>query len=204
MPEAEFFGQFGLIAFRNFLERDFCDDLCLEIRNADKELGKSRSIHLPGEVVNEEKRKRKEATNFPINGDQPLAGKLHSVLSDIETQYQVELNDVQPPKYCMYETGDFYGIHIDSGDHKNIAEDAKQRKISAIIFLNEESREPEEGKYCGGNLTFYGLNQNEAFAKFGLPLVGEQGMLITFPPTLPHEVTPVTSGERFTIATWFI
>ena len=68
----------------------------------------------------------------------------------------------------------------------------------------EESLIPVDGKYCGGNLTFYGLMDNETFGKFGLPLVGEPGMLITFPPNLGHEVTEVTSGERFTIATWYI
>jgi predicted 2-oxoglutarate/Fe(II)-dependent dioxygenase YbiX len=123
------------------------------------------------------------------------------VVPQIEKQYAVSIDNVQMPKFCLYENGDFYGIHVDNSPLEKAAADAKERKVSAIIFLNEESREPEKGKYCGGNLTFYGLNENEAFAKFGLPLVGEQGMLITFPPTLPHEVTKVTAGERFTIAT---
>ncbi len=204
MPRAEFFKQFGLIAFRNFLERDFCRTLREDIRKAEKEKGKYRDIHSGEDILNEEFKSRSEATRFESNINEKVSKCLLEILPDVSQHFDVEIHDIQTPIYCLYETGDSYGIHVDAGEHENIPDEAQRRKVSAIIFLNEESREPEEGKYCGGNLTFYGLNQNEAFAKFGMPLVGEQGMLITFPPTLPHEVTPVTSGERFTIATWFI
>jgi predicted 2-oxoglutarate/Fe(II)-dependent dioxygenase YbiX len=29
-------------------------------------------------------------------------------------------------------------------------------------------------------------------------------MLLAFRPELPHEVTPVTHGERFTIVSWYL
>jgi len=204
MPSADFFEQFGLIALRNFLDRDFCDELCEEIKNSPKGKGKFRNLHTGDDVIDEEVKKRSESTEFSQDFFQTVSSKLGDLIPKIEKQYEVELEGVQPPKFCLYETGDFYGFHIDAGEHENIADDAKERKVSAIIFLNEESRVPIDGSYCGGNLTFYGLMENETFGKFGLPLVGEPGMLITFPPTLGHEVTEVTAGERYTIATWFV
>jgi len=32
---------------------------------------------------------------------------------------------------------------------------------------------------------------------------GEAGTLVAFPSETTHEVTPVTSGERFSIASWY-
>ena len=204
MPSAEFFKQFGLIAFRNFLERDFCDEIREEIRGSSMAKGTFRNLRSGKDVLDEEVKKRRESSQLSLNAAKNIIGKLTEIIPTIEKQYDLQLKGVQPPKFCLYQTGDFYGAHLDGGEHEQISRDAKKRKVSAIMFLNEESREPEEGSYCGGNLTFYGLNDNKAFAKFGLPLVGEQGMLITFPPTLVHEVTEVTSGERYSIATWFI
>jgi predicted 2-oxoglutarate/Fe(II)-dependent dioxygenase YbiX len=34
-------------------------------------------------------------------------------------------------------------------------------------------------------------------------LAGEQSLLVGFKSDVKHEVTPVTSGERFTLVTWF-
>ncbi len=204
MPTVEFFKQLGLIGFRKFLEPDFCDELCEEIKNASPQKGKYRKLCTGEDVLNEEVKKRSETMNLSDVHHRTIKEKLSTLIPEIESQYNVSLEDVQPPKFCLYETGDFYSYHIDGGDHPNMQKEVKQRKVSAIIFLNEETREPTNKRYCGGNLTFYGLVQNEIFGRFGLPLVGEKGMLITFPPTLGHEVTEVTAGERFTIATWFI
>jgi len=204
MPTVEFFKQFGLVAFRDFLDRDFCDELCREIKDSSKQRGNFRNLHTGEDVVDEEVKKRSEVVNPENDLMEKVAKKLNELRPEIEKRYKVKPEGVQPPRFCLYEKGDFYRLHVDSGEHENIASEARQRKVSAIIFLNEESREPKEGSYCGGNLTFYGLNDNEIFGKFGLPLVGERGMLITFPPTLAHEVTEVTSGERYSVATWFI
>ena len=38
----------------------------------------------------------------------------------------------------------------------------------------------------------------------GFPLRGQTGLLIAFPSGLPHEVRPVTRGERLTVVTWFV
>jgi len=76
-----------------------------------------------------------------------------------------------------------YKFHTDAG-HTN-----KNRMISAIICLNSN--------YDGGALHFPKFKQ-----KFKL---GER-QCVLFPSgyTHPHEVLPVTKGERKTLMTWFI
>jgi SM-20-related protein len=53
-------------------------------------------------------------------------------------------------------------------------------------------------------LTFYGLLGGEKGEKVGLPLVGEEGLLVAFKSNITHAVTPVTHGERFTVVTWLV
>jgi len=45
------------------------------------------------------------------------------------------------------------------------------------------------------------LNFYDQQGMYGLP--GETGLLVAFAAETLHEVSPVTSGERFTIISWF-
>lgn len=83
-----------------------------------------------------------------------------------------------------YESGDFYGWHMDSGKEKN-----SQRKLSISIQLSG----PEE--YEGGELQFL---------KGGHPLdmPKAQGTAIIFPSYIYHRVQPVISGSRMSIVGW--
>jgi hypothetical protein len=39
---------------------------------------------------------------------------------------------------------------------------------------------------------------------YGVPVIGEAGLLIAFGADMVHAVTPVTHGERYTIVSWFV
>ena len=73
-----------------------------------------------------------------------------------------------------------------------------------MLFLNGSSREPRPATYGGGSLTFYSLFEDPDSENLGVPLEAEPGLLVAFNAHLPHSVEPVTHGERFTIATWFV
>jgi SM-20-related protein len=73
-----------------------------------------------------------------------------------------------------------------------------------VVFLNDQAEEPSPLTYGGGTLTFYGLLGGEKGEKVGLPLVGEEGLLVAFKSNITHAVTPVTHGERFTVVTWLV
>ena len=95
-------------------------------------------------------------------------------------------------------------MHLDISPHAEAPAIINDRKVSIIIFVNQEGEDLEEGDYCGGNLTFYGLLDDPNWRNVGLPLESEAGLLIAFRPDTFHEVTPVTEGTRLTITTWFI
>ena len=101
----------------------------------------------------------------------------------------------------MYRPGGFYRPHRDVWTHADAPENMKRRKISVVIFLNGESASEED--YTGGKLAFFGLLQDPSFQECGLPLTGEAGLLIAFRSDLLHEVTPVMSGTRHTVVSWF-
>lgn len=84
----------------------------------------------------------------------------------------------------QYETGDFYGWHMDSGKAKN-----SQRKLSISVQLSS----PDE--YEGGELQFL---------KGGHPIdvPKTRGTAIIFPSYVFHRVQPVTSGRRMSIVGW--
>jgi len=212
MPAADFFNQFGFYTVRNFLDRDFCARVREEIGNATNREGGVIPYGETGEEIREHFKRRLEAEM-----SEETIGKIKRKLLDeipaVEENYGVELRDLQPLKFATYRTGDFYKAHVDRFNEKNTPEALKdippsahstERKVAVIIFLIDESKEPMEDAYCGGNLTFHGLMDNTVFGDYGLPIVGECGLLVTFPPVIMHEVTPVTFGHRYSIATWYI
>lgn len=203
MPEAEFFNQFGLYAVRDFLDPDFCASLCGEML-AGRHIAAVKINPLTGEEFSSKNKKRTDVSEIPVIYTETVSNKLLEQLSRIENHYGISLKNIQPPKFSIYKTGDFFAQHVDSYDGECSASPHGERKISAIIFLNEESQIEKAGAYTGGNLTFYGLVKTPAFKNYGMPLQSHSGMLITFPPDLVHEVTPVISGDRFTAITWFI
>jgi SM-20-related protein len=204
MPAAEFFKQFGLFTVRNFLSRAFCESLCREMSIAPMSKGTFLKLDSDTEIEDENIKRRSETIALSKESSETIRHELLNLKPEIEKHFQIELTDLQPLKFCIYKKGDFYKAHVDRTENNQASNDLRERKVSVILFLNEESLVKKKGAFSGGNLTFYGLMQNEAFAGFGLPLMSEPGMLIAFLPSQLHEVTPVTTGTRYTIVTWYI
>jgi len=76
--------------------------------------------------------------------------------------------------------------------------------VAAIIFLNGEGDPSASDAYRGGALTLYGLFEQSDAETLGFPLEAEEGLLITFPTDVMHEVRPVEAGERYTVVTWLV
>jgi SM-20-related protein len=119
--------------------------------------------------------------------------------AEIEAHFGVALAECEDPQFLRYEEGDFFVPHQD-GNTPMVWDDSRFRRISAVIFLSEKSAEPAEGTYGGGALMFHAPypNSGDRVAASAAP-----GSLVTFRAETTHEVTPVTHGVRYTIATWF-
>jgi SM-20-related protein len=113
----------------------------------------------------------------------------------VEKHFAVELKECEDPQFLRYREGDFFVAHQD-GNTGLLRLETEQRRISTVIFLSRESELPEDGDYCGGSLVFSNLRE-----RFHMP--AEPGTLVAFRSETTHEVTPVTYGERYAIASWY-
>ncbi len=118
----------------------------------------------------------------------------------IEAHFGIAVTECEDPQFLRYETGDYFVPHQD-GNTPMIWDDSRFRRISAVVFLSHKADEPAPDTYGGGALVFHGpytTAPDERVAASAAP-----GTLVTFRAETTHEVTPVTHGVRYTIATWF-
>jgi len=113
----------------------------------------------------------------------------------VEKHFAVTLNECEEPQFLRYREGDFFVAHQD-GNTGLLRLDTERRLISTVIFLSRESQTPEPDSYCGGSLVFSDLRNS-------FHMRAEPGTLVAFRSETTHEVTPVTHGERYSIASWY-
>jgi SM-20-related protein len=114
---------------------------------------------------------------------------------EIEKHFAVALSECEEPQFLRYREGDFFVAHQD-GNTGLLRLDTERRLISMIVFLSRESELPGPDVHCGGSLVFTNL-----YNRFRLST--EPGMFVAFRSETTHEVTPVTHGERYSIASWY-
>ena len=95
---------------------------------------------------------------------------------------------VAPPLLSRYEPGMRYGLHADNA-HIQIGSTTIRSDLACTIFLTEPDN------YDGGGLV---AHNGDVKAGFRLPA----GHAIVYPATLPHEVEPVTRGQRLAAFTF--
>lgn len=117
----------------------------------------------------------------------------------LEAHFGIAVTECEDPQFLRYETGDYFVPHQD-GNTPMVWDDSRFRRISAVVFLSRRADEPAPETYGGGSLVFHGpyTGPPERVAAAARP-----GSLVTFRAETTHEVTPVTHGVRYTIATWF-
>jgi SM-20-related protein len=201
MPPVSFFGSFGLLAVPAFLERDLCAEIRQEMASAGEVAATVRGTDR-SYAVDQQSRK----TNWAEVSEETsslVMDRLMSLREKVGDTFGTEVSGVQPPQFLRYREGDFFAAHQDRGSDRKGAEFARQREVSAVIFLNDETDEDRPDTYEGGALTLFGLLDSGDDRNVGLPVEGEAGALIGFPSEMLHEVTPITRGERFTVVSWF-
>jgi SM-20-related protein len=202
MPSADFLGRLGLFVRPGFLDAETCARLRAAANEAEK---------IPGTVGIEDaaydvdvRTRRTDIADVSDETMELVAGPVDAIFPEIAHHYSVEAEGRQGLQFLVYKEGDFFGAHTDRTDSDTGAGFSKRRLVSVLIFLNDEAEEPAPMKYGGGTLTFYGLLGGGKGEKVGLPVVGEEGLLVAFKSDVTHAVTPVTHGERYTVVTWLV
>jgi SM-20-related protein len=202
MPNAEFFARLGLFVRPNFLDAETCARLRAAANEAEKVPGAVGSEDAAYEI--DVRTRRTDIADVSDETMELIAGPVDAITPAIAQHYSVQVEGRQSLQFLVYNEGDFFGAHTDRTEFEGGAKFSKRRLVSVVVFLNDQAKEPSPLTYGGGTLTFYGLLGGEKGEKVGLPVVGEEGLLVAFKSNITHAVTPVTHGERFTVVTWLV
>jgi PKHD-type hydroxylase len=149
--------------------------LCEQLRSAQWAEGKARTKELTGTVKQNEE--ILEHVALQTIG-QRLAAHPEIALDHIPLQ-------VHKPKFSRYtEGGAHYGVHTDAPWMG-----ATRTDLSCTIWLSSPD------SYEGGELVIYDDGEKRQFK-------GNPGQCVIYDCGRPHEVLPVTSGERICAVTW--
>ncbi len=191
---------FGLFLKKDFLSKELCRVVRSEMSSSE---GSPASVMRTDERLVEENVRRTVTKEVSGETRSLLGEKLTEAKAELEAYFGVELTHPQEPQFLFYRKGDFFQVHTDIGTNPKLPEAVRGRKVSAVVFLNDESEEPGEDTYSGGSLIIYGILKDPRFESRGFRVPGTAGMLLAFRSDLFHEVTPVTSGSRYTVVSWF-
>ena len=193
--------QLGIYTEEGFLDRETCEGLKAEARAGSHERAK---IYEGGsDYVLNESRRSAVKVNVNAYAASVVRERLLSKCEEFTLRFGVEVRDCQEPTFLVYKPGDFFEPHRDYTENQNAPDHVRRRRVSAVVFLNDESAGEAEVEYEGGSLAFYGLLKDPRCRHIGIPVRGKAGMLVAFRSDVYHQVSPVTKGERFTIVSWF-
>lgn len=192
---------FGLFAKKNFLDQELCESIRLGMSSS---TGTPARIVITNERLLDENVRRTVEKEVSNDSRALLHDKLSAVKGELEAYFNITLSHPQDPKFLYYREGDFFQRHVDKGINPKNPQVARDRKVSTIVFLNNEAGEPGNASYTGGSFIIYGILSDPRFESHGFKCPGTTGMLIAFRSELFHEVTHVTSGVRYTVVNWFV
>lgn len=198
MPTFDFFQQLGLFAVEHFFDPALCRRVRLEMGSADQTAG--TVDERTGESVDHHVRSVRMA-RIAKDTNALVTARLLDAKPALEDHFGMTLSACQPPQFLTYRHGDFYRPHQDNTP--SATQIVTDRRVSVVVFLNPVAEQPQPDSYTGGSLTFYDLLKDPRGGSLGLPLQADEGLLIAFASDLLHSVSPVTHGERCTIASWF-
>lgn len=187
-----------LFARENFLDQRTCAEIVAEMRAV---AGAPATVYGrdPSGSVDERIRKAVRQTPAPATVEL-VRRKLWEYKPAIEERFGVSLNECEESQFLRYRVGDFFVTHQD-GNTGLMRMDTEARLVSVVISLSKQSGVPKEGAYGGGSLVFHDWRGGQGSVE--LPLAREPGTFVAFPSETTHEVTPVTHGERYSIASWY-
>jgi predicted 2-oxoglutarate/Fe(II)-dependent dioxygenase YbiX len=185
----------GLL-LENFLDPPARDAVLTDARAA---AGAAATVHGHGRT--EAVPRVRHATQLAVSD--ATRGLVDRRLSDLAPalteRFGVALSAHESLQFLRYETGGFFVAHQD-GNTPLTRDRTRDRRISIVIFLNDQAIENLPGGYTGGELLFHAPYPHGDVRQ---AVAGAAGSLLAFRSETTHEVTMVTAGERYTIATWF-
>ena len=183
-----------------FIERDFLDAETLRVIVAELRCASGAAATVYGRSDSgavDERTRRTTRLAASARTDELVRRFLNERMSAVEEHFGLSLERLEEPQFLRYEAGDFFVAHQD-GNTGMLRSERESRRVSAVIFLNQQTDSPADGAYCGGALVFHPRGAREP-----VRFEGEPGTLVAFRAETTHEVEPVTDGVRLSIASWY-
>jgi SM-20-related protein len=190
---------FNLYLDSAFLDAHTCGEIVRELANVPYNPATVYGASASGavdEAVRKTIRLQPSAHTF-----EHITAKLIQARDSIAAHFGLDLIKCEEPQFLRYEVGNFFVAHQDGNTGMMLSEREQFRKVSVVIFLNTQSDVAAPGSYSGGSLVFTEWRPGRDQGQFALPAA--PGTLVAFPAETTHEVTPVTSGERYSIVSWY-
>jgi SM-20-related protein len=184
---------------RSFLELAECRRLANEIDDGPLFAAPLREAGR-GDVVARHRRRAEHLVGSSAT-QTLVADRLTAITDDIARYFDVRLSGPQPPAFLRYACGGYFRPHRDRSDDTGHAPDIRARRITAVVFLNDQTASPSPGNHCGGDLRLFRADDHPDPI---LSIVAEAGTLVAFPAAVVHEVRPVTWGVRRTVTAWYV
>lgn len=190
---------FNLYLDSEFLDARTCSEIIKDFANIPHHPATVYGSHAAGSV---DEAARKTVRLLPsAQTVEHITAKLIQVRAAIAAHFGLSLTKYEEPQFLRYEVGDFFVAHQDGNTGLMLSEREQFRKISVVVFLNQQSEVPEAGSYGGGSLVFTEWRPRRNRGQYSLPAA--PGTLVAFPAETTHEVTPVTWGQRYSIVSWY-
>ncbi len=189
---------FDFLVLPNFFAEQWSKAMVAELRSAPGNQAPIYGQSASGSV-DERARKVMRQTLSQETSDY-VQRRLWEVKREVEEHFSISLSESEEVQFLRYRVGDFFVAHQD-GNTGLLKMDTEARRVSVVIFLNEQTDEPKEDAYCGGSLVFHDWRGGRGSGE--LPQARAPGTFIAFRSENTHEVTPVTHGERYSIVGWY-
>ena len=191
----------GLLAVPGFLSEAVCAELCASVLSG---ASLTATVARGGrDHVLDTRVRRTRGAILPASLRSTVEAGLAALRPRLAEHFAVELGDHETPQFLAYSKGDFFRAHQDNSHDPALAEFIRRRRVSVVLFLSRQTRFPEPGSYCGGELTFFRLPGLAGDEGVRARLWGQPGLLVAFDSAQLHEVAPVTHGFRASMVTWF-
>lgn len=189
----------SLFIRERFLDLGSCEACCDALRRGQSE--QATIANASGQTVVDQGVRRTRRVSIDWEIQKLIRQPLEALMSEIQRYFTVSLVRLEQTDFLLYGQGDFFRPHQDHSRLDAHGSDLRLRTVSAVLFLNRQTRLPAEGCYCGGEFRLY-TPQNRSTPY--IQIDGEPGLLIAFPSDTFHEVRPVRHGERCTVAAWYV
>jgi len=118
------------------------------------------------------------------------------------TAFQITVESREGAAFLRYRPNGFYRRHRDRASDSEWS-GAARRLISVVVFLNSSSSDPTPGEFSGGELVLLPELARRTGASDPMTIVPQQGLLVAFDASIPHEVRPVHRGSRDVVVDWY-